>query len=372
MRPQPAVQAEGIATVRVALGDRSYEILVGAQILARDGRWIPHVKARQVALVTNDTVAPLHAAPVVQALKAHAAQLIEIVLPDGEAYKDWQHLQTIFDALLAHRFDRRCVLVALGGGVVGDMAGFAAACYQRGVDFIQMPTTLLAQVDSSVGGKTGINHPAGKNMIGAFHQPRIVVADTAWLASLPAREMSAGLAEVIKHGAIADADYLRSVIADMAALRAADPHALQRAVLRSCQIKAAVVGEDERENDRRAILNFGHTFGHAIEAGLGYGRWLHGEAVGAGMVLAADLSERLGLLEAADRVLLEKAIAAADLPLRAPAWSFETYLDWMSADKKARAGIPRFVLLAGIGSAVVRTVEEHPLRQTFAACTAMG
>lgn len=367
LRPGPQLRA--IATVQVALAERSYDILIGGEVLARDDRWIPLVQARQVALVSNLTVAPLHAAPVLKALREHAAQVIEVLLPDGEACKDWQHLQRIFDALLGHRFDRRCVLVALGGGVVGDMTGFAAACYQRGVDFIQMPTTLLAQVDSSVGGKTGINHPAGKNMIGAFHQPRLVVADTGWLATLPARERSAGLAEVIKHGAIADVAYLQAVVDDLAALRRADPLALQRAVVRSCEIKAAVVGEDERENDRRAILNFGHTFGHAIEAGLGFGTWLHGEAVGAGMVLAADLSERLGMLPASERGLLVAAIAEAGLPVRAPDWGFEAYLHWMSADKKARAGIPRFVLLEGLGKAVVCTVDAHRLRQTLASCT---
>jgi len=362
-------QREAIASVPVALGDRSYDILVGEDILARDKRWVSLVAARQLALVTNTTVGPLHAGGVRKALEEHAAQVIDVVLPDGEAYKDWHQVQRIFDALLEHRFDRRCVLVALGGGVVGDMTGFAAACYQRGVDFIQMPTTLLAQVDSSVGGKTGINHPAGKNMIGAFHQPRLVLADTAWLASLPARERSAGLAEVIKHGAIADPQYLQAVVDDMAALRRAEPAALQRAVLRSCAIKAAVVGEDEHEHDRRAILNFGHTFGHAIEAGMGYGTWLHGEAVGAGMVLAADLSERLGLLQPEERRMLCAAIDAAGLPLKAPRWSLEAYLRWMSADKKARAGVPRFVVLDGLGRAIVRTVEVSVLRATLAACT---
>ncbi|NCX62022.1 MAG: 3-dehydroquinate synthase, partial [Betaproteobacteria bacterium] len=274
----------------------------------------------------------------------------------------------IFDALLSHRFDRRCLLIAFGGGVVGDMTGFAAACYQRGVDFVQMPTTLLAQVDSSVGGKTGINHPAGKNMIGAFHQPKMVLADTSWLQSLPPRELSAGLAEVIKHGAIADRSYLEQVCRDMPALRRADPQALAAAVAGSCAIKAAVVGEDEREDDRRAVLNFGHTFGHAIEAGMGYGVVLHGEAVGTGMVMASALSQRLGLLTPAERELLLSAINAAALPMRAPAWSTAEYLRWMSIDKKARAGRPRFVLLEGLGRAIVREVDEETLDQSIKAC----
>ncbi|NCV56750.1 MAG: 3-dehydroquinate synthase, partial [Betaproteobacteria bacterium] len=290
--------------LRVELGARSYDILIGPDLLAQDESWVALVAGRQVALVTNQLLATLHAPKLRAAIEPHAAKLIQIDLPDGERYKDWQHLQLIFDALLSHRFDRRCLLIAFGGGVVGDMTGFAAACYQRGVDFVQMPTTLLAQVDSSVGGKTGINHPAGKNMIGAFHQPKMVLADTSWLQSLPPRELSAGLAEVIKHGAIADRSYLEQVCRDMPALRRADPQALAAAVAGSCAIKAAVVGEDEREDDRRAVLNFGHTFGHAIEAGMGYGVVLHGEAVGTGMVMASALSQRLGLLTPAERELL--------------------------------------------------------------------
>jgi len=355
-------------TVRVELGTRAYDIVIGHDLLASEGAWLDLVAGRQVAVVTNQLLANLHASRLRAQLEPYASKLIQVDLPDGERYKDWPHLQLIFDALLTHRFDRRCLLVAFGGGVVGDMTGFAAACYQRGVDFIQVPTTLLAQVDSSVGGKTGINHPAGKNMIGAFHQPKMVLADSAWLQTLPPRELSAGLAEVIKHGAIADRHYLEQVLEDMPALLKADPEAMVAVVARSCEIKAAVVGEDEREDDRRAILNFGHTFGHAIEAGLGYGACLHGEAVGTGMVMASELSQRLGLLRADERVLLLEAIKAAGLPMNAPAWSTAAYLHWMSADKKARAGRPRFVLLQSLGRAILREVDEAVLDQCIKAC----
>lgn len=354
--------------VPVELGARSYDIVIGKDLLAHREIWMPLLEGRQIALVTNELLASLHAPKVRDVLAPHAASFIQINLPDGENYKDWQHLQLIFDALLHHRFDRRCLLLAFGGGVVGDMTGFAAACYQRGVDFIQIPSTLLAQVDSSVGGKTGINHPSGKNMIGAFHQPKLVLADTRWLQSLPPRELSAGLAEVIKHGAIADRAYLEEVLANMPALLRADPEAMVAAVARSCEIKAAVVGEDEREDDRRAVLNFGHTFGHAIEAGMGYGVFLHGEAVGTGMVMASELSQRLGLITAGERELLLSAIAAAQLPMKAPAWSTAEYLKWMSVDKKARAGRPRFVLLQGLGQAFMREVDEAILDLSIKAC----
>jgi len=296
--------------------------------------------------------------------------VIEVALPDGEAHKHWGTLNAVFDALLEHRFDRGSVIVALGGGVVGDVAGFAAAVYQRGIDFVQVPTTLLAQVDSSVGGKTGINHPLGKNMIGAFHQPRLVLADVGCLQTLPPRELSAGLAEVIKHGAIADPAYLAAVERDLPRLLACDPAALADAIARSCEIKAGVVGRDEREAGLRAILNFGHTFGHAIEAGLGYGEWLHGEAVGAGMVMAADLSRRLGLLGEADAARLRETIAAARLPVRAPHWPAQRYLELMSVDKKAERGTPKFVLLEAIGRACVRRAPDDAVRATLAACAA--
>jgi 3-dehydroquinate synthase len=355
--------------VSVSLGERSYPILVGAGLLADCAPLATLAAGRMVAVVTDSNVAALHARPVVAALRAHAASVAEVVLPAGEAHKTWDTLNRIFDALLAARFDRDALIVAVGGGVVGDMAGFAAAVYQRGIEFVQVPTTLLAQVDSSVGGKTGINHPLGKNMIGAFHQPRLVVIDVATLATLPDRELSAGLAEVVKHGAIADVAYFDAVAAALPALRAKDPAALADAVARSCEIKASVVERDEREGGLRAILNFGHTFGHAIEAGLGYGEWLHGEAVGAGMVMAADLSRRLGLVDDASARRLREVVEAAGLPVRGPAWSAARYVELMSVDKKAKQGTPRFVLLDGLGRATVRKVPDAPLAETLAACS---
>ncbi|MFN9772853.1 MAG: 3-dehydroquinate synthase [Burkholderiales bacterium] len=355
--------------VSVSLGERSYPILVGAGLLADCAPLATLAAGRMVAVVTDSNVAALHARPVVAALRAHAASVAEVVLPAGEAHKTWDTLNRIFDALLAARFDRDALIVAVGGGVVGDMAGFAAAVYQRGIEFVQVPTTLLAQVDSSVGGKTGINHPLGKNMIGAFHQPRLVVIDVATLATLPDRELSAGLAEVVKHGASADVAYFDAVAAALPALRAKDPAALADAVARSCEIKASVVERDEREGGLRAILNFGHTFGHAIEAGLGYGEWLHGEAVGAGMVMAADLSRRLGLVDDASARRLREVVEAAGLPVRGPAWSAARYVELMSVDKKAKQGTPRFVLLDGLGRATVRKVPDAPLAETLAACS---
>jgi len=359
--------------IDVSLGERSYRIAIGERLIDRADLFGPHVAGRQVAIVTNTTVGPLYAQRVRRALGgAGAAAIVDVVLPDGEAHKHWGTLNLVFDALLEHRFDRKAVIVALGGGVVGDVAGFAAAVYQRGIDFVQVPTTLLAQVDSSVGGKTGINHPAGKNMVGSFHQPRAVIADVDTLRTLPDRELSAGLAEVVKHGAIADTAYLASVERDLPALLALDTGALARAVAGSCVIKSRVVAADEREGGLRAILNFGHTFGHAIEAGLGYGEWLHGEAVGAGMVMAADLSVRLGLLDAAARARLVDTIGAARLPLRGPGWPAQRYLELMSVDKKAERGTPKFVLLEGLGSACVRRAPDDAVRATLAACSGAG
>lgn len=352
--------------LHVALGARTYPILIGERLLADCEPLRALAADRPVAVVTDSNVAPLHAAALDAAL-AGASQRTTVVLPAGEVNKTWTSLNAIFDTLLAERFDRDAVVVALGGGVVGDMAGFAAAVYQRGIDFVQVPTTLLAMVDSSVGGKTAINHPLGKNMIGAFHQPRLVVADMALLATLPARELSAGLAEVIKHGAIADADYLARIESDLPALLAGDAAALADAVARSCEIKASVVERDEREQGLRALLNFGHTFGHAIEAGAGYGNWLHGEAVGAGMAMAADLSARLGMLDAADARRVRDTVAAARLPVRAPDWSFERWVELMSVDKKAQRGTPRFVLLESIGRAVLRRAPDEALRATIEA-----
>ncbi len=357
-----------VRELRIPLGERSYPILIGPGLLSGNDALARLAQGRQVAVVTNDTVGALYEARLATSL-AGAAALVSIRLPDGEAYKNWQSLDRIFEQLLRERFDRRCLLVALGGGVIGDVTGFAAAVYQRGVDFVQVPTTLLAQVDSSVGGKTAINHPLGKNMIGAFHQPKLVLADVDTLRTLPPRELSAGLAEMIKHGAIADPAYLGRLERDLEALRACDAAALGDAILRSCEIKAAVVAADERETGLRATLNFGHTFGHAIEAGLGYGNWLHGEAVGAGMVMAADLSCRAGLLDAATAERLRGTIAAAGLPVRGPAWPFERYVELMSIDKKARQGTPEFVLLERLGAARVQPVADAQLRATLAACT---
>ncbi|KAI9031197.1 3-dehydroquinate synthase [Hyaloraphidium curvatum] len=353
-------------TVRVELGDRAYGIEIGSGLLAPGGTLSRLAAGRQVAIITNDVVGPLYAARARQAVQG-AKQVIEVAFRDGEAHKDWETLSAAFDAMLEARFDRGALVVALGGGVVGDMAGFAAAVYQRGIDFVQVPTTLLAMVDSSVGGKTGINHPAGKNMIGSFYQPQAVIADLGLLSTLPPREISAGLAEIVKHGAIRDTAYLAAVEADMPALRAGDVPALAKAVARSCEIKAEVVSLDEREGGLRAILNFGHTFGHAIEAGIGYGEWLHGEAVGAGMVLAAELSVVLGLLDRAAFSRLRAAISAAGLPVRAPAWSLAKWLELMSTDKKSTAGVPKFVLLDGLGKAIVRTVPQDALAKALAA-----
>jgi len=356
--------------LEVALGERSYPILVGSGLLARCDPLARLARGRAVAVVSDDTVAPLYGGALRALLAPHAAALIDVVLPAGESNKHWGTLNRVFDALLEARFDRDALIVALGGGVVGDVAGFAAAVYQRGIDFVQVPTTLLAQVDSSVGGKTGINHPAGKNMIGAFHQPRLVLIDVDTLRTLPDRELSAGLAEVLKHGAIADPDYFDAVERTLPGLRARDPQALVDVVARSCEIKADVVARDEREGGLRAILNFGHTFGHAIEAGMGYGTWLHGEAVGAGMVLAADLSHRVGLVDPDVPARLRAAVASAGLPVRAPEWPLQRWVELMSVDKKARAGVPRFVLLERLGAARLAKVSDDALTRTLAACAA--
>ena len=345
--PTDILQAEP-TRVRIALGDRSYPILIGGNLLCDPTTWAPQADARAFALiVTNDTVDKLYAETLARALAPHFARVRTLALPDGEACKDLAHLNLIFDELLSQEADRRTVLFALGGGVVGDMTGFAAACYMRGIDFVQVPTTLLAQVDSSVGGKTGINHARGKNMIGAFHQPRHVVADVSVLRTLPRRELVAGLAEVIKYGAVLDARFLDWIEAHLADLLALDPAALAYAVRRSCQIKAEVVAADEFEAGPRALLNFGHTFGHAIELGLGFGVWLHGEAVGCGMVLAAELSVQLGLIEPARAARLERIVAQAGLPTRPPPIGARRLVDLMRVDKKTLEGRQRFVVLEG-------------------------
>lgn len=357
-------------TVRVALGERSYPIHVGAGLLDRADLVVPLLPQRRVAIVTNETVAPLYLDRLARALEAAGVAAVRVVVPDGEAHKDWPTLNKVFDALLANRCDRKTAIVALGGGVIGDLAGFAAATYQRGVPFVQVPTTLLAQVDSSVGGKTAINHPRGKNMIGAFHQPIAVLADMDTLVTLPAAELRAGLAEVIKHGAIRDGAFFDWLEANLDALLRLDRNALAYAVKRSVEIKAEVVALDERETGPRAALNFGHTFGHAIEAGLGFGAWLHGEAVAAGMVMAADLSARLGMLDRAAADRLRRVLERAGLPVAGPALAPDRYLDLMAVDKKAEAGRIRFILLDRIGAArITDQVPPDALRATLTACS---
>ncbi len=337
----------------VSLGDRSYPILIGRGLIDAGGLIAERIRTPKVALVTNDTVGPLYLDRVVSALAGAGIEVKSIVLPDGESYKTLDTLNRIFDGLLAAHCDRSATIVALGGGVIGDMAGFAAATYQRGVDFVQIPTTLLAQVDSSVGGKTAVNHPLGKNMIGAFHQPKLVLADTDTLATLPDRELKAGLAEVIKYGLIRDSEFFDWLEANIGGLLGRDSNLLSEAIERSCINKAKIVAEDETERGVRALLNLGHTFGHAIEAGLGFGTWLHGEAVGAGMVMAARLSERLGYLapEACSRAAA--LIERAGLPILGPALGAERYLELMAHDKKVEAGRLRLVLLRDIGDAEI-------------------
>ena len=364
-----AVPSLSSLTLQVDLGERSYPIVIGAGLLG-GGAWCSHIPGKHVAVVTNTVVGPLYLERVSAALRAAGKQVTTVVLPDGEEEKTWASLMLIFDALLREQCDRKTTLLALGGGVIGDMTGFAAASYMRGVPFVQMPTTLLAQVDSSVGGKTGINHPLGKNMIGAFYQPQAVIADTATLDTLPPRELSAGLAEVIKHGAIIDAVFFDWIEANMAKLLARDGQALSYAIQRSCEIKADVVRQDEREGGLRAILNFGHTFGHAIESGLGYGQWLHGEAVGCGMVMAADLSCRLGYLDAAARDRIKALVAAAGLPVCAPDLGQARWIDLMQVDKKNEGGKIKFILLKPLGASVIEHVPQELLLQTLAHCTA--
>ena len=363
-----------IQKVAIALGDRSYDIHIGAGLLAQPDTYAGLPKAQAAMIVTNDTIAPLYEAQLRAALTPHYQQVHTVVLPDGEAHKDWQTLNLIFDALLSKGCDRKTVLFALGGGVVGDMTGFAAASYMRGVPFVQVPTTLLSQVDSSVGGKTAINHPLGKNMIGAFYQPVRVVCDLDTLKTLPERELSAGLAEVIKYGPIADMDFLAWIEANIGALMAREPTALAHAVQRSCEIKAWVVGQDERESGLRAILNFGHTFGHAIEAGLGFGVWLHGEAVGCGMVMAAELSQRLGKVDAAFVQRLKTLIEHAGLPVRGPAIDAADnaghYIEHMRLDKKAVGGDIQFVVIDAPGQAAVQGAPDAVVRDVIDACCA--
>ena len=362
------------AQIQIDLGERSYPIVIGSGLLGSSVTYQDIPKAATALVVSNTTVAPLYATQLTEALRQRYGKVLLVTLPDGEVHKDWPTLQLIFDALLENGCDRKTVLFALGGGVVGDMTGFAAASYMRGVPFVQVPTTLLAQVDSSVGGKTAINHPLGKNMIGAFYQPLQVVCDLDVLGTLPSRELSAGLAEIIKYGPIADMEFLEWIEANLEALLARDPAAMAHAIRRSCEIKAWVVSQDERESGLRAILNFGHTFGHAIESGLGYGEWLHGEGVGCGMVMAAHLSERLGLVDRLFVERLTRLVLKAGLPVRAPVLSASDnagrYLELMRIDKKSEAGEIRFVVIDGPGRAAVRGAPDALVRGVIDLCCA--
>ncbi len=361
-------------TVHIDLDERSYPIVIAEDLLALGSTWQALPKAAAALIVTNEVVAPLYLSTLKQALSSKYGQVHEVVLPDGEAHKDWQTLNLIFDALLTHGCDRRTVLFALGGGVVGDMTGFAAASYMRGVPFVQVPTTLLSQVDSSVGGKTAINHPLGKNMIGAFYQPQLVVCDLATLDTLPQRELSAGLGEIIKYGPIADMQFFDWLEQNINGLLSRDRTLLAHAVKRSVEIKAWVVGQDEKEAGLRAILNFGHTFGHAIEAGMGYGNWLHGEGVAAGMVMAAELSKRLGMVDEHFVLRLRTLIERASLPVRGAIIDVQDnagrYLELMRVDKKSEAGEIRFVLIDGAGRAAMRSAPDAMVREVIESCCA--
>lgn len=350
-------------TLHVALGERSYPIYIGEQLLSEPALFAAHIKAKEVLIVSNETVAPLYLDQLKSTLATY--RLETVILPDGEQYKTLDIMQRIFDRLLQARMSRQTTIIALGGGVIGDMAGFAAACYQRGVPFIQVPTTLLSQVDSSVGGKTAVNHPLGKNMIGAFYQPQCVFADTATLNTLDDRQFAAGLAEVIKYGLINDAEFFDWLEANMAGLVARQPELLAQAIARSCQDKADIVAADEREQGVRALLNLGHTFGHAIETGCGYGVVLHGEAIAIGMVMAADLSARLGWLDRASVERIEAILTAAGLPTNVPsAMTAARFMDLMAVDKKVQDGAIRLILLTAIGQAVIS--DDYPPAQLAA------
>ena len=358
--------ASVMQTLEVSLGDRSYPIHIGQHLISQADLILPHLKRKQVAIVSNTTVAPLYLEQLAAPLRAAGVNVISIVLPDGEAYKNSETLNLIYDALLKNRCERSTTLIALGGGVIGDMTGYAAATYLRGVPFIQIPTTLLSQVDSSVGGKTGINHPLGKNMIGAFYQPQLVLADIETLKTLPVRELSAGVAEVIKYGLIRDVDFFDWLEASMTKLMALDTGVTSEAIFRSCQNKAEVVAADEHENGERATLNLGHTFGHAVENAMGYGVWLHGEAVAAGTMMAADLSERLGWLNSEEVTRIANIFKAANLPIEAPNLGAAKYMDLMGLDKKVVDGKIRLVLQQGIGKSVVTSnYDAEALHQTL-------
>lgn len=354
-------------TLYVELGERRYPIFIGSDF---DPKALlePYIHGRQVMIVSNETVAPLYLARYVAVIEALGKTVATCILPDGEKYKNIEHLNLIFDALLASGFNRDCTVLALGGGVIGDMAGFASACFQRGVYFIQVPTTLLSQVDSSVGGKTGINHPLGKNMIGAFQQPQVVLADMSQLKTLPPRELSAGLAEVIKYALLGDADFLAWLEQHMDALVQGDEAALAEAVYRSCAHKARIVAKDEKEQGERALLNLGHTFGHAIESYLGYGEWLHGEAVATGMVMAADLSQRMGWISAEDLTRTKNIIQRANLPIVCPQIPLDDFLAYMAHDKKVLNGQLRLVLMQALGQAIItKTFDVELMKQAILA-----
>lgn len=352
-------------TLHVELGDRRYPIFIGSHLDVTE-LVAPYIQGHQVMIVSNTTVAPLYLASYQSALEQLGKKVAQCILPDGEQYKDFQHLHLIFDALLEAGFNRDCTILALGGGVIGDMAGYAAASFQRGVDFVQVPTTLLSQVDSSVGGKTGINHPLGKNMIGAFKQPNIVFADMAQLDTLPDRELSAGLAEVIKYALLGDESFLQWLEQNMEALVGRNAQLLAEAVYRSCEHKARIVANDEKEQGERALLNLGHTFGHAIESYMGYGNWLHGEAVAAGMVMAADLSQRMGWIEPADVERVKRILQRANLPTQAPNIPLDEFLAYMSHDKKVLNGQLRLVLLKKLGQAIItKEFDVEQLKQTI-------
>jgi 3-dehydroquinate synthase len=340
-------------TIDVALGERSYPIHIGAGLLPKIAEFCEAFRATSIAIVTNDVLERLHLPAVAESFAGAGMRTTTVVVPDGESLKTLESWSGILDRLLAARLDRKSLLVALGGGVIGDLGGFAASAYQRGIPFVQVPTTLLSQVDSSVGGKTGVNHPAGKNMIGAFYQPRLVLIDTATLGTLPDRELRAGLAEVIKYGLIRDPAFFEWLERNIERLLLRDPDAIVHAIETSCRHKAEVVANDETEQGERALLNLGHTFGHAIEAGLGYGEWHHGEAVAAGSVLAARLSARLGWLTASDVARIERIFAKCGLPTDAPKLGPDRYLELMAHDKKSIGGKVRLILLRGIGDAVV-------------------
>lgn len=346
-------------TLHVATAGDGYEIVIGAGALVDPGAWAPIARDAVALVVTNPVVGAVYLDTVRVALAPHVARVEHVEIPDGETAKEWPSVLAIIDRLVALKADRRAVLVALGGGVVGDITGFAASCYMRGIDHVQVPTTLLAQVDSSVGGKTAINHPGGKNLIGTFHPPCRVITDMATLATLPPREFVAGLAEVIKYGAIADSIFFDWLEGAMPALLARDDATLAHAILRSCELKADVVGADERESGVRAILNFGHTFGHAIETGAGYGTWLHGEAVGCGMAMASTASREAGLASDEEVQRVVALVRRAGLPVEAPALGVPRWLDLMQSDKKAERGEIRLVLMHGLGQAVVQAVEPE-------------